>query len=168
MTARLGRTTACYGRRARTSLSRVWILRSGRYSSMRAARCWCWPAPAPARRRPWSRRRSPGCGRASPVEHILMLTFSRRAAAELRERVTGRLDRTVREPIARTLHSYAFGVLRMAAFANRQPDTRLLAAAEQDVVVRDLLAMRLRHRMARRAAPGAADPTASRPSCATC
>ena len=46
-----------------------------------------------------------------------MLTFSRRAAAELRDRVTARLGRTVREPIARTFHSYAFGVLRMAAVA---------------------------------------------------
>ncbi len=73
------------------------------------------------------------------VEHILMVTFSRRAAAEMRERVTGRLNTTVREPIARTVHSYAFGVLRMAAFANRHPTPRLLAAAEQDVVIRDLL-----------------------------
>jgi superfamily I DNA/RNA helicase/RecB family exonuclease len=74
-----------------------------------------------------------------PVEHILMVTFSRRAAAEMRERVTARLNTTVREPIARTVHSYAFGVLRMAALINRHPAPRLLAAAEQDVVIRDLL-----------------------------
>ena len=53
-----------------------------------------------------------------PVEHVLMLTFSRRAAGELRDRVTARLERTLRQPVARTLHSYAFGVLRMAAVAN--------------------------------------------------
>ena len=50
-----------------------------------------------------------------PIEQLLMLTFSRRAAAELRARVTARLGGTVRESIARTFHSYAFGILRMAA-----------------------------------------------------
>src|SRR5947208_7598374 len=39
-----------------------------------------------------------------PVEHLLMLTFSRRAAGELRDRVTARLGGTVREPVARTFH----------------------------------------------------------------
>ncbi|MCU1659868.1 MAG: UvrD/REP helicase [Pseudonocardiales bacterium] len=75
-----------------------------------------------------------------PVEHILMLTFSRRAAGELRDRVTARLDRTIREPLARTLHSYAFGVLRMAAVADKQPAPRLLSGPEQDVILRELLA----------------------------
>jgi superfamily I DNA/RNA helicase/RecB family exonuclease len=75
-----------------------------------------------------------------PIEHILMLTFSRRAAGELRDRVTARLDRTVREPIARTLHSYAFGVLRMHAVAHQLPTPRLLPGAEQDVILRELLA----------------------------
>jgi superfamily I DNA/RNA helicase/RecB family exonuclease len=78
-----------------------------------------------------------------PIEDVLMLTFSRKAAGELRDRVTARLARTVREPIARTLHSYAFGVLRMAAL--RDPDRgtpRLLGGAEQDVVVRQMLAER--------------------------
>ncbi len=74
-----------------------------------------------------------------PVEHILMLTFSRRAAGELRDRVTARLGRTVREPIARTLHSYAFGVLRMANVAQGLPAPRLLSGPEQDVTVRELL-----------------------------
>ncbi|MGI8759876.1 MAG: ATP-dependent helicase [Jatrophihabitantaceae bacterium] len=75
-----------------------------------------------------------------PVEQILMLSFSRRAAGELRDRVTARLDRTVREPIARTLHSYAFGVLRMAALARGLPAPRLLSGPEQDVVLRELVA----------------------------
>jgi superfamily I DNA/RNA helicase/RecB family exonuclease len=77
--------------------------------------------------------------RGVPVEQLLMVTFSRRAAAELRDRVAARLDRTIREPIARTLHSYAFGVLRMAAVRNGEPAPRLLAAAEQDVIIRELL-----------------------------
>ncbi len=79
-------------------------------------------------------------GRGVPLEHLLLVTFGRRAAAELRDRITARLDRTVREPLARTVHSYAFGVLRMAAAARGLPAPRLLAAAEQDVVLRDLIA----------------------------
>ncbi len=75
-----------------------------------------------------------------PVEHILMVTFSRRAARELRDRVTARLGRTLREPVARTLHSYAFGVLRMAAVAEQLPTPRLLSAPEQDVILRQLVA----------------------------
>ena len=75
-----------------------------------------------------------------PVEHLLMLTFSRRAAAELRARVSARLGGTIREPIARTLHSYAFGILRLAALRDGRPTPRLLAAAEQDVLIRELLA----------------------------
>ncbi|MEO6886279.1 MAG: ATP-dependent DNA helicase [Jatrophihabitantaceae bacterium] len=75
-----------------------------------------------------------------PVEQILMLTFSRRAAGELRDRVTQRLGRTLREPIARTLHSYAFGVLRMAAVREQMPAPRLLSGPEQDVLIRQLIA----------------------------
>jgi superfamily I DNA/RNA helicase len=76
-----------------------------------------------------------------PIDEILMLTFSRRAAGELRDRVTARLGRTIREPIARTIHSYAFGVLRMAALRDVERGApRLLGGAEQDVVVRQLLA----------------------------
>ena len=35
-------------------------------------------------------------------EQVLVLTFSRRAAGELRQRIAARLGRTVREPLART------------------------------------------------------------------
>ncbi|MET0521621.1 MAG: UvrD-helicase domain-containing protein, partial [Jiangellaceae bacterium] len=48
-------------------------------------------------------------------EQVLVLTFSRRAAGELRQRIAARLGRTVREPLARTFHSYAFGLLRREA-----------------------------------------------------
>ncbi|HZB47764.1 MAG TPA: ATP-dependent helicase, partial [Mycobacteriales bacterium] len=73
-------------------------------------------------------------------EALLLLTFSRRAATELRERVTGRLARTVREPLARTFHSYAFGLLRQQAVGRGERGPRLLSGPEQDLLVRELLA----------------------------
>ncbi|MBD0291943.1 MAG: ATP-dependent helicase [Jiangellaceae bacterium] len=72
-------------------------------------------------------------------EDALVLTFSRRAAAELRERIARRLRRTVREPSARTFHSYAFGLLRREAQSRGDPPPRLITAAEQDLLIRDLL-----------------------------
>ena len=73
-------------------------------------------------------------------EQVLVLTFGRRAAAELRARITARLGRATKEPLARTFHSYAFGLLRREAAARGEPPPRLLAGPEQDLVVRDLLA----------------------------
>src|SRR4051812_7900542 len=95
----------------------------------------------------------PGTGKTTPIveavaaridagndpEQILVLTFSRKAAAELRTRITSRVARTIREPLARTFHSYAFGVLRRAAILRGDPPPRLLTAAEQDAVVAELL-----------------------------
>ncbi|SFD97572.1 ATP-dependent helicase [Blastococcus tunisiensis] len=72
-------------------------------------------------------------------EQILVLTFSRKAAAELRARITGRVARTIREPLARTFHSYAYGVLRRAALLRGDAPPRLLTSAEQDAVVAELL-----------------------------
>ncbi|HEY2172351.1 MAG TPA: ATP-dependent DNA helicase [Mycobacteriales bacterium] len=93
-------------------------------------------------------------------EAALVLTFSRRAAAELRERITARLGRTSREPVARTFHSYAFGLLRARAVAHGEPAPRLLSGAEQDVVIRELLA-------GDREAGGVRWPVALRPALAT-
>jgi superfamily I DNA/RNA helicase/RecB family exonuclease len=77
------------------------------------------------------------------ADHTLVLVGSRRAAGELRERlgalVGGDTERTLREPLVRTVHSYAFAVLRLHAARHGDPPPRLLASAEQDVVVRDLL-----------------------------
>src|SRR4051794_27318592 len=72
-------------------------------------------------------------------EQVLVLTFGRRAAAELRQRVTTRLAVATREPLARTFHSYAFGILRREAARRGQPAPRLLTGAEQTVRVRELL-----------------------------
>ena len=72
-------------------------------------------------------------------EQILVLTFSRKAAAELRTRITARVGKTIREPLARTFHSYAYGVLRRAAVLRGDAPPRLLTSAEQDAVVAELL-----------------------------
>src|SRR3982751_6468711 len=45
-------------------------------------------------------------------EQILLLTFSRRAATDLRVRVGARLRRTTRGPLAMTFHSYAYALVR--------------------------------------------------------
>jgi superfamily I DNA/RNA helicase/RecB family exonuclease len=78
-------------------------------------------------------------------ERVLVLTSSRRAAADLRERIVERLAAhdvtpTVREPLVRTVHSYAFALLRLQASLRDLPPPRLLSGPEQDVVVRELLA----------------------------
>lgn len=71
---------------------------------------------------------------------VLLLAASRRAAAELRDRVAARLGRTIREPVARTAHSYAFGLLRREAARSGEPAPRLLASAEQELIISELLA----------------------------
>ena len=73
-------------------------------------------------------------------EQILVLTFSRRAAGELRDRIAARLARTTREPLARTFHSYAYGLLRREAMLLQEPEPRLLSGPEQDLLIRELLA----------------------------
>src|SRR5699024_3479946 len=45
-----------------------------------------------------------------------------------------------REPMVRTVHSYAFGVLRLHAAANDNPPPWLITGAEKDAVIRELLA----------------------------
>ncbi|MQA12254.1 MAG: AAA family ATPase [Pseudonocardiaceae bacterium] len=78
-------------------------------------------------------------------ERILVLTSGRRAANALRSRITRMLagggePRTSREPLVRTVHSYAFSVLRLQASMRAAPPPRLLSGPEQDAVIRDLLA----------------------------
>lgn len=80
-------------------------------------------------------------------EQLLVLTSSRRAATDLRSRITALLTdhshdgapRTVREPLVRTVHSYAFSVLRIQAMLHDEPGPRLLTGPEQDTVIRELL-----------------------------
>ena len=72
-------------------------------------------------------------------EQVLVLTFSRKAAQELRERVTARLGRTTRGALALTFHSYAFALLRRELAAAGGPPLRLLSGPEQDLEVARLL-----------------------------
>ena len=44
-----------------------------------------------------------------------MLTFSRKAADQLRDRVTARLGRTMATSLASTFHSFAYSLLRRYA-----------------------------------------------------
>ena len=78
--------------------------------------------------------------RGIAARSILVLTFSRRAAAELTERITRRIALTSTEPMVRTLHSYAYSLLRAQAVRLGEPAPRLLAAGESDQMVRELLA----------------------------
>ncbi len=71
---------------------------------------------------------------------VLVLAPTRRAAAELRDRVTGRLDRTVTEPLARTPQAFAFALARRAAVLQGEPPPQLISGPEQDRVLADLLA----------------------------
>jgi superfamily I DNA/RNA helicase len=72
-------------------------------------------------------------------EQVLVLTFSRKAAQELRERVTARLGRTTRGALAMTFHSYAYALLRRELAAEGGPPLRLLSGPEQDLEVARLL-----------------------------
>ena len=84
--------------------------------------------------------------------NILVLTFGRRAAAALRNRIEARIGSmslrgggpssgrvTMSEPVVRTFPAYAFGLLRIAATERGEPAPRLLTGAEQDAVIRELL-----------------------------
>ncbi|WP_053716300.1 ATP-dependent DNA helicase [Saccharothrix sp. NRRL B-16348] len=81
-------------------------------------------------------------------ENVLVLTPNRRAAEAMRAHITrlltgARTDGdlpTTQEPLVRTVHSYAFAVLRAQAVHQGEPAPRLLSGPEQDAVVRELLA----------------------------
>ncbi|MEV4577447.1 ATP-dependent DNA helicase [Nonomuraea jabiensis] len=72
-------------------------------------------------------------------ERVLILTFSRKAAEELRQRVTARLRRTTRTPLALTFHSYAYALLRRESVLEGKAPPRLLTGPEQLLEIRRLL-----------------------------
>ena len=127
-----------------------------------------WGAEAGAVLRPETRGRvrvlgGPGTGKSSLLvdaavariaagvdpESVLLLTGSGRlgmrarttlTTALLRSHVAGPLRAAVREPLVRTVHSYAYAVLRRAAERAGDAPPRLVTSAEQDAIIRELLA----------------------------
>ncbi|MFG2567868.1 ATP-dependent helicase [Streptomyces sp. NPDC048567] len=81
--------------------------------------------------------------RGADPARLLVLTFSRKAAVELRDRMAARLG-AARGPQATTFHSFCFALVRAHQDADLFADPlRLLSGPEQDVTVRDLLAGQL-------------------------
>ncbi|THA71692.1 ATP-dependent helicase [Streptomyces sp. A0642] len=81
--------------------------------------------------------------RGADPARILVLTFSRKAAVELRDRMAARLG-SARGPQATTFHSFCYALVRAHQDADLFADPlRLLSGPEQDVTVRDLLAGQL-------------------------
>jgi superfamily I DNA/RNA helicase/RecB family exonuclease len=93
--------------------------------------------------------------RGATPDSILVLTFSRRAAADLRTRIAARLGRTVVTPMAMTFHAFCYALVRRfgqrlgagndgaatsgAATSGAAAPVRLLTGPEQDFRVRETL-----------------------------
>ncbi|WP_155981910.1 ATP-dependent DNA helicase [Nocardia sp. BMG111209] len=106
--------------------------------------------------RPWQVLGAPGTGKTSLLvdlaaqriaggadpESVLVLTHAKQAALRVRTALTrqlGEVPGAVREPLVRTVHSYAFAILRGHAATHGNPPPRLLTGTEQDVVLREML-----------------------------
>jgi superfamily I DNA/RNA helicase/RecB family exonuclease len=78
--------------------------------------------------------------RATPPNRVLVLTFSRKAAADLRTRITARLGRTVITPAAMTFHAFCYALVRrFAPVVDTATPIRLLTGPEQEFRVRETL-----------------------------
>jgi superfamily I DNA/RNA helicase/RecB family exonuclease len=78
--------------------------------------------------------------RGQDPERILVLTFSRKAAVELRDRMAQRTG-AARAPRATTFHSFCYALVRAHQDSGLFAEPlRLLSGPEQDVTVRELLA----------------------------
>nr|WP_298456568.1 ATP-dependent DNA helicase [uncultured Cellulomonas sp.] len=71
---------------------------------------------------------------------VLVLVPTRRAAADVRDRLSARLRRTAGQPVVRTAASAAFSVLRARAAYRGEPAPTLISGPEQDLLLAELLA----------------------------
>ena len=71
-------------------------------------------------------------------DSILLLTFGRERASELRDAIALRTTKTMFEPLARTFHSLAFSILKMKADKS-DPEPILLSGPEQESYIKELL-----------------------------
>lgn len=78
--------------------------------------------------------------RAQEAGGVLALTFSRKAAEQMRDRVTARMGATTTAVTCSTFHSFAYSLVRRYAPTELYAaPLRLLSAPEQDVVLSELL-----------------------------
>ena len=70
-------------------------------------------------------------------DSILLLTYGRERASQLRDAIALRTTKTMFEPLARTFHSLAFSILKMKAKGD--PEPILLSGPEQESYIRELL-----------------------------
>ncbi|MEC3916449.1 ATP-dependent helicase [Nocardia sp. CDC160] len=113
--------------------------------------------------RPWQVLGGPGTGKTALLvdvaaarilagaapESVVVLTYTKRAATAVRAAITARIAEAdpdlggvpgaTRGPLVRTIHSYAFGLLRTFAATHGNPPPRLLTGSEQDIVIREML-----------------------------
>lgn len=74
-------------------------------------------------------------------DRVLVLTFSRKAAADLRSRIAARQGRSVVTPMVLTFHAFCYALVRRFADTDPlAPPLRLLTAPEQDFRIRETLA----------------------------
>ena len=71
---------------------------------------------------------------------VLVIAATRRAAADLRDRLSARIRRTAGQPMVRTAASAAFSVLRARASLLGEPPPTLISGPEQDLLLGELLA----------------------------
>ncbi|MEI6648991.1 MAG: ATP-dependent DNA helicase [Actinomycetes bacterium] len=76
--------------------------------------------------------------RSPKSESVLVLTYGRDAASEIRDRIAAQSGSTTFEPLARTFHSLAFSILNEKV-ESTDPSYVLISGAEQDTFIRQLL-----------------------------